>query len=145
MENRKPLAETFATAGNLLFWFVKKVNFKFWSLLFSPRPSPQWKQWHEITLRTFQLIFAVPVFVLDLLIILIAVILFIISVFVILICFIAYAIVIKLLNIVLDKAVSPILKIFAIVAGFTTLLIIYEPTLWVTISSRLSEFYSLLF
>ena len=56
-----------------------------------------------------------------------------------------YAVVIKLLNIVLDKAVSPILKIFAIVAGITTLLIIYEPTLWVTISSKLSRFYSLLF
>jgi len=145
MQNTNPLTETFSTSGKLLFWFVQKVNFKLWSLLFSPKPKLYWKQYQEIMLRTFQLIFSVPVLIIDLLIILVAVILFIISVFVILICFILYAILIKILNVIMDKAVSPMLKFFAIIASVTILLIIYKPELWVIISNKLSVFLELFF
>jgi len=147
MQNRKPLAETFNTAGNLLFWFVQKVNFKLWSLLWSFKiPS---NQVAEIGLRTAQLIFAIPIFILDLMIILMAVIMFIISVIVLLVSFLTYAFVIKIINVIIDKAVSPMLKIFAVIFGltisFTVLFIIYKPEAWESISNRLLEFYSLFF
>ena len=126
MGNRKPLLETFENSSKLLAWFIKKVNFKIWNLLWTPKPKLYWNQFSIIALRTFQLIFAIPVIIADFLIILSSVFFYLLSIIMILLFFLIYAVFMK----ILEKLGTPIFTIFGIVIAITTLYVIIYPESW---------------
>ena len=141
MEKPKPILQTFENSNKLLLWFIEKVNFKISRILWLAKPKLNWNDFSVIVLRTIQLLFTIPAISADLLIIFASVILYLLSFVLIFFFFLIYALVLM----IFDKAVSPVLKITGIAAGFTILFLIYKPQAWEIISGRLSELWQLWF
>jgi len=122
---------------------IEKAAFGFWKLAWSASPKPNWRQWHDVLLRTSQLLSSIPILLIDLLIItFLAIVLKIGFMIIVGVWLVTLWLLIAFINTVILKPLGKATSLIATLAVVFGVYFLYKSDKWIVIYELFYVFFS---